>query len=65
MKSYQKTLRTILVVLIAFAAVCTIIGMVLGPVGQQTWSVRFSVAACIAAFFGIVLMAAFWKKSNS
>ncbi len=65
MNAYQTTLKTIMVVLIAIAAVCTIIGMVLGPLGEESWSVRFSVAACIAAFCGIILMAAFWKKSNS
>lgn len=64
MKPYQKTLKTIMVVLIVLAAACTVIGMVLGPIGEESWSVRFSVAACIAAFCGIVLMAAFWKKTN-
>ena len=64
MKPYQKTLKTMIIVLIVFAAVCTLVGMVLGPIGEEFWSVRFSVAACISAFCGIVLMAAFWKKTN-
>lgn len=53
MKKYEKFLKIALIVIIAATAILTVLGMVLGPIGYESTSVKLSQSACVLAVFGI------------
>ena len=64
MKNYEKFLRIALIVIIVIVALLTLVGMVLGPIGQENISVKLSQTACIFAIFGIAVAFSIWKSKE-